>query len=105
MRINHHTIKLVDDWQSPYDSIYSFGLVELETLKTFIKNNLANSFIRPSKSPAKTHILIDKKPDRTLQLYINYHGLKNLIIKKQYPLLFGQIVIGLTRLGLMFYPA
>ncbi len=33
MRINDHTIELVDDWQPSYYSIYSLGPVELETLK------------------------------------------------------------------------
>ncbi len=28
-RINNHTIKLVDNWQPPYSSIYSLGSIEL----------------------------------------------------------------------------
>ena len=43
--INKHAIKLVDDKQPLYGPIYSLGLVELETLKIYIKTNLANSFI------------------------------------------------------------
>lgn len=43
--INDHIIVLVVDWQPDYSSIYSLGLVELEILKIYIKNNLANSFI------------------------------------------------------------
>ncbi len=84
MRINDHTIKLVDNWQSLYGPIYSLGLVELETLKTYIKNNLTNSFIRFSKSSAKTFIFFNKKPDRSLRLYINYQNLNNLTIKNRY---------------------
>ena len=49
-RISDNAIKLVDDQQSPYGPIYSLGQVELETLKTYIKTNLANGFIRPFKS-------------------------------------------------------
>ena len=70
--INDHAIELVDDWQPPYGSIYSLGLIELETLKTYIETNLKNDFIRPSKSPAETSILFDKKPDGSFQLYVNY---------------------------------
>ncbi len=60
--------------------------MELETLKAYIKNNLASSFIRPSKSPARAPILFNKKPDGSLRLYIDYQGLNNLVIKNQYPL-------------------
>ena len=81
MRINDHIIKLVDDWQPPYDPIYSLGSMELKTLKAYIENNLANGFIWPSKSPTGVFILFDKKPDGNLRLYMDYQGLNNLIIK------------------------
>ncbi len=67
-----HAIELVDDQQPPYGRIYSLGPMELETLKAYIENNLANSFIRPSKSPAGASILFDKKPDGSLRLCMNY---------------------------------
>ena len=54
------------------DFIYSLGLVELKILKTYIKINLINSFIRPSKSPAKASILFNKKLDRSFYFYIDY---------------------------------
>lgn len=65
-RINNHTIKLVDDWQSPYSSIYNLVPVGLEILIIYIKNNLANSFIKPSKSLAEASIFFDKKPNKSL---------------------------------------
>ena len=43
--MNKHTIKLEESKQSLFGSIYSVGPVELVTLKTYIKTNLANSFI------------------------------------------------------------
>ena len=43
--MNEHTIKLEEDKQPPFRSIYSLGPVELEMLKTYIKTNLANGFI------------------------------------------------------------
>ncbi len=82
--INNYTIKLVDDWQSPYSLIYKLGLIELKTLKTYIKNNLTNSFIKPFKYPATAFILFDKKLDGNLQLCVNYWCLNNLIIKNCY---------------------
>ena len=49
--INEHAIKLEEGKQPLFGPIYSLGSVELETLKTYIKTNLANGFIRPSKFP------------------------------------------------------
>ena len=43
--INEHTIELEEDKQPPFGQIYSLGPVELETLKIYIKINLANGFI------------------------------------------------------------
>ena len=95
--INEHAIELEEDKQPPYGPIYSLGPVELETLKTYIKTNLANGFIRPSKSPAGAPILFDWKPDKSLRLCMNYWGLNNITIKNQYPLpLIGE---SLDRLG------
>ncbi len=87
IRINNHAIELVDDWQSLYSLTYSLRLVELETLKAYIKNNLPNNFIRPFKSPARTSIFFDQKPNGNLRLCIDYQSLNNLTIKNQYPLL------------------
>ncbi len=85
-KINNHVIVLMDDWQLLYGLIYSLRPVELETLKAYIKNNLANSFIKPSKSPAGAPIFFDKKPDGSLRLSVDYQSFNNLTIKNQYPL-------------------
>ena len=42
---NKHAIKLEKGKQPPYGPIHSLGPVELETFKTYIKINLAISFI------------------------------------------------------------
>ena len=95
--INNHAIKLVDGQQPPYGPIYSLGPVELESLKAYIETNLSNGFIRPSKSPAGTPILFDRKSDGFFRLCVNYRGLNNLTIKNRYPLpLIGE---SLNRLG------
>ena len=84
--MNEHAIELEKGKKLPFGSIYSLGLVELETLKTYIETNLVNGFIRPSKSPAGAPILFNRKPDRSLRLCVNYWGLNNITIKKRYPL-------------------
>ena len=70
--------------QSPFGPIYNLGPVELETLKTYIKTNLANGFIRSSKSPAGASILFDRKPDWSFHLCMDYWGLNNITIKNHY---------------------
>ena len=95
--INNHVMELVNGQQPPYEPIYSLGPVELETLKAYIETNLANGFIRPSKSPANTPILFDQKSNSSLRLCVNYQGLNNLTIKNRYSLpLIGE---SLDRLG------
>ena len=84
--INNHAIEIVDGQQLPYGSIYNLKPVELKTLKTYIETNLANKFIKPSKSSAGAPILFDRKPNKFFWLYIDYKGLNNLIIKNRYPL-------------------
>ena len=96
--MNEHAIKLKEGKQPPFRPIYSLGLVELETLKTYIKTNLAIGFIRPSKSPARALILFDRKPDRSLRRCMDYWGFTNLTIKNQYPLpLIGESLDWLNR--------
>ena len=83
-RIKDHAIKLVDSQQLPYGSIYSLRPVELEIVKAYIETNLANGFIRLSKSPASTFILFDRKSNSLFQFCVNYRGLNNLTIKNKY---------------------
>ena len=85
--INKHAIKLEDGKQPSYGPIYSLNLVELKTLKTYIKTNLANSFIQPLKSPISAPILFVYKLDGSFRLCIDYQGLNNLTIKNRYLLL------------------
>ena len=99
--INDHSINLLNNKQPPYYPIYSLGLMELEMLKTYIKPNLANGFIRPSKSLAGTPILFVQKKDGSLCLCIDYWGFNNLTIKNCYPLLLISKL--LNRLGCAKY--
>ena len=95
--INDHAIKLVNGQQLPYEPIYSLELVELEILKAYIKTNLVNGFIKPSKFPASAFIPFDRKSNGFFRLYVDYWDLNNLTIKNRYPLpLIGK---SLDRLG------
>ena len=57
-------------------------------LKTYIKTNLTNGFIRLSKLSTGTSIVFLRKPDGNFYLYVNYQGLNNLTIKNWYLLPF-----------------
>ena len=70
--MNEHTIELEEGKQPPFRPIYSLGPVELEILKTYIKTNLANGFIYPSKFPVEVPMLFDWKPNGILRLCIDY---------------------------------
>lgn len=43
--LNEHAIELENNKQSRYRPIYNLGLVELKTLKTYIKTYLKTGFI------------------------------------------------------------
>ena len=96
--ISNHAIELIDGQQLPYGLLYSLGPLELETLKAYIETNLANGFIRLSKSPAGAFILFDRKSDGFFRLCVNYKILNNLTMKNRYPLpLIERLLDGLGR--------
>ena len=97
-RINKYVIKLEESKQPLFRPIYSLGSVELETLKTYIKTNLAISFIRLSKFSTGAFILFDRKLDRSFCLCVDYQGFNNIIIKNRYlsPLI-GELLDCLSR--------
>lgn len=82
--INKYIIELVIEKKLPYRPIYSLNPIKLETLKTYINTHFQTGFLQPSKSPTDALILFNKKLDSSLHLCMNYCGLNNLTIKKQY---------------------
>ena len=59
---------------------------ELGAMKTYIKDYLANGFIRPSRSPAAAPVMFIKRPDGKLRLVVDYRGLNKVTVKNRYPL-------------------
>lgn len=82
--INEHAIEMIEGKQPLYELIYILNLVELETLKTYIKTYLTTGFIWFFKSLAVTLIFFDKKLNNSFCLCVNYQGLNNLTIKNWY---------------------
>ena len=79
--MNEHAIKLIEEKQLSYGPIYALSLVELETLKVYIKTHLKTGFIQPSKSPTGASIIFNKKLNNSLHLCMDYKDLSNLTIK------------------------
>ena len=79
--VNEYAITLEKSKQQPYGLIYSLEPVKLKSLKTYIKINLANNFIKASKSLASVLILFLHKPNGSFCFYVDYQRLNNLTIK------------------------
>lgn len=65
-KINNCAIDLFVGQQTVYGLIYSLELIQLKTLKIYIKNNLAIDFIRPSMFFASAFISFVKKSNSSL---------------------------------------
>lgn len=72
INFNEYAIKLKDNKQLYYISIYNLSLVELKILKTYIKTHLKIKFIWLSKSSISAFILFDKRPNNSFYLFIDY---------------------------------
>ena len=59
---------------------------ELATMKTYVRDYLANGFIRHSKSAAAAPVMFVKRPDGKLRLVVDYRGLNRVTIKNICPL-------------------
>lgn len=65
---------------------YKMAPLELETLRTQLKDLLSMGYIQPSTSPWAAPVLFVKKKDGTLRLCIDCRGLNTVTIKNRYPL-------------------
>ena len=52
-------------------------------IKEYVKDILGKGYIRPSTSPYAVSVLIMKKPDGGLRIYIDYRALNVLTIKNR----------------------
>ena len=64
-RDEDHAIELEPGKTLPFSLFYNLSEYQLKTLREYIDKNLANGFIRPSKSPARAPVLFTPKPGGT----------------------------------------
>ena len=79
-------IDLIDGKVPPFGPIYPLSEPELQSLRDYLKENLEKGFIVPSKSPAASPILFQKKKDGSLRLCVDYRKLNEITHKNRYPL-------------------
>lgn len=72
--------------EPPLARLYPLSPKELEALRKFLDENLANGFIPPSDSPHGAPVLFTPKKHGSLWLCVNFHGLNKITKKDQYPL-------------------
>lgn len=82
-----HRIELEQPVSSlSYSSMYNMSRTELETIKTFLEENLAKGFIKASQAPFAAPVLFVKKPNGSLRFCIDFRKLNALTRKDRYPL-------------------
>ena len=79
-------IPLLPNTTPPWGPIYGMSAIELATMKEYVRNYLANGFIRPSQSPAAAPVMFVKRPDGKLRLVVDYRGLNSVTVKNRFPL-------------------
>ncbi len=67
--------------QPPKGRIFPLSQPEAESMKSYIEEELAKGFLRPSTSPASAGFFFIKKKDGGLHPCIDYRGLNDITIK------------------------
>ncbi len=79
-------IDLLPGTTPPKGRIFPLSQPESESMKTYIKEELAKGLIRPSTSPASAGFFFVKRKDGGLRPCIDYQGLNENTVKFRYPL-------------------
>ncbi len=79
-------IDLQPNSHPPKGRVFPLSQPESEAMKSYIEEELAKGFIRPSISPASAGFFFVKKKDGGLRPCIDYRALNDLTVKFRYPL-------------------
>ncbi len=85
-RSNDCAIELQPNSHPPRGRVFPLSQPESEAMKSYIEEELAKGFIRPSTSPASARFFFVKKKDGGLRPCIDYRSLNDLTVKFRYPL-------------------
>lgn len=85
-RVSDCAIDLLPGSQPPKGSIFPLSQPEAEAMRSYIQEELAKGFIRPSTSPASAGFFFVKKKDGGLRPCIDYRSLNDITTKFRYPL-------------------
>src|SRR5258705_4787924 len=81
-----HTIDLSPGTELPRSWMFPLSPAEQKELDNFLRENLANGCICPSKSPMGAPVFFVKKKDGLLHLVQDYWKLNEIMVKNSYPL-------------------
>ncbi len=81
-----HAIELHPDTKLPRGRTFPLSPTEQNELDEFLRENLANGCICPSKSLIRAPVFFIKKKEGSLHLVQDYQKLNKITIKNSYPL-------------------
>src|SRR6266436_3622911 len=81
-----HAIDLSPGTELPCSWMFPLSPAEQKELDNFLRENLANGCIHPSKSPMGAPVFFIKKKDGSLHLMQDYQKLNKIMVKNSYPL-------------------
>src|SRR5260221_1661298 len=81
-----HAIELHPNAKLPRGGMFPLSPAEQKELDTFLRENLANKRIHPSKSPIGAPVFFVKKKEGSLCLVQDYQKLNKITVKNSYPL-------------------
>ena len=81
-----HAIPLLDNKNPLIGCIYSISDSKLQKVLKWIEENLSKGFIKANSSSCTYFILVVKKKDSSLRLWVDYQALNDITMKDWYPL-------------------
>ena len=82
-----HKIELKPGAKPPAMGPYRMAPPELEELRKQLKDLLDAGFIQPSKAPYGASVILQKKHDGSLRMFIDNQALNKVTVKNKYPIL------------------